>query len=253
MSIFFSQIKKVFKDQNKENDFKIDNNHYIDQTFCFNSKDIDSNCFLSNNDDENFELLKDFKDFKIEWEKSKYIINQNHANFKQNLMNAFKKIQKSIELKDEIKTEEIWIKNWNNYLTSKRNEKRKKFSEKQIEKLKQIMFDEMYIPQIKDKFNNGNKVNNYLKEYEKIFEWKRISETNDYKKYKMFKDKSDKKGKIDCTNIEQGNLGTCYFLETLSTLSNYGQLIVQLFPNEYLNDKGIYEIFLFLMENGKKF
>ena len=76
-----------------------------------------------------------------------------------------------------------------------------------------------------------------MEEYDNIFEYKSISDLND--NYVMFENK------IDCTNVEQGTLGTCYFLETISTMSNYGQLLYQLFPNENINKNGIYEVCLF--------
>ena len=43
----------------------------------------------------------------------------------------------------------------------------------------------------------------------------------------------------------QGRLGTCYLLETISTLSNYGKLLYQIFPCEKINENGIYEICIF--------
>ena len=44
-------------------------------------------------------------------------------------------------------------------------------------------------------------------------------------------------------------MGTCYFLAVISTLSNYGQLLFQLFPNEKINNEGFYEICLY--DKGK--
>ena len=219
MSIFFSQIKKIFKDQNKDDNFTVNNNHYIDKTFCLNTRDIESNCFLSDDDNKNFELLKDF--LKIDWKYKSNItkINENQYNFQVNLSNAFKEIQKTPILKDEIKTEENWIRYWKYYLIYQKNEQGRKFSANQIEKLKDIAFEEMYIPQIKEKFFNSNKIDNYLKEYKRLFEWKSISQIKNNKKYKMFKDKNDKEGTMDCTDVKQGGLGPCCFLETISTLS----------------------------------
>ena len=69
---------------------------------------------------------------------------------------------------------------------------------------------------------------------------------------KDFKDLKIFRNKIDCSNISQGNLGTCYFLEALSILSNYGQLLYQLFPLEEINEEGIYEICLYHQEEWYK-
>ena len=54
------------------------------------------------------------------------------------------------------------------------------------------------------------------------------------------------------SNVKQGSLGTCYFLEAISTLSNYGQLLYQLFANENINNEGLYEIFLFYKGEWQK-
>ena len=62
-------------------------------------------------------------------------------------------------------------------------------------------------------------------------------------RFKIFEDN------INCNNISQGHLGTCYFLEALSVLSNYGELLYQLFPKEVLNNSGYYEICLY--HNGE--
>ena len=62
---------------------------------------------------------------------------------------------------------------------------------------------------------------------------------------KNFSDLKIFDNKIDCSNIKQGHLATCYFLEALSTLSNYGQLLYQLFPKEEINDEGYYELCLY--------
>ena len=62
-------------------------------------------------------------------------------------------------------------------------------------------------------------------------------------RFKIFEDN------INCNNISQGSLGTCYFLEALSVLSNYGELLYQLFPKEVLNNSGYYEICLY--HNGE--
>ena len=87
---------------------------------------------------------------------------------------------------------------------------------------------------LKQKYSNKSE---YLKAIDNKYEFKSISKIN--KNYKIFENK------INCTNVAQGELGTCYFLETLSTLSNYGHLLYQLFPKENINSEGLYEICLF--------
>lgn len=77
----------------------------------------------------------------------------------------------------------------------------------------------------------------YLEVIDTIFEYKSIS--NIKTKFQIFENK------INYTNVEQGNLGTCYFLETISTLYNYGPLLYQLFPKEKINSEGFYEICMF--------
>jgi len=93
------------------------------------------------------------------------------------------------------------------------------------------------------KYKDDIWVKNLLLKFEQIYEVKRISQLKDYHKYKIFENE------INCNNINQGELGTFYFLEALSVLSNKAQLIYQLFPTEELNNKGIYQIILY--HNGK--
>ena len=69
---------------------------------------------------------------------------------------------------------------------------------------------------------------------------------------KDFKDLKIFRNKIDCSNISQGGLGTCYFLEAVSILSHHGQLLYQLFPEEDINEEGIYEICLYHQEEWYK-
>ena len=108
----------------------------------------------------------------------------------------------------------------------------------EFEEMEKIIFQNMIIPNIKNYFKDSSE--KYLEEYDKIIEWKRIPLNQDYKIFD---------NKINSSNVKQGNLGTCYFLETISTLSNFGQLLYQLFPKEEINKEGFYEICLF--DNGK--
>ena len=96
------------------------------------------------------------------------------------------------------------------------------------------LFDELIKPKLKEKYKDKSK---YLKVIDNEFEYKRISEIN--KNFKIFDNT------LDSTKVKQGKLGTYYFLAVISTLSNYGQLLFQLFPNEKINTEGFYEICLY--------
>ncbi len=74
--------------------------------------------------------------------------------------------------------------------------------------------------------------------HEKIC-WKRISELKN-NNYSIFEKE------IDCTKFKQGDIGNCYFISSVATLSNYSQLIIQLFGQENINQEGYYEICLFI-------
>ena len=52
--------------------------------------------------------------------------------------------------------------------------------------------------------------------------------------------------KIDCTKFVQNSIGNCYFLNVISLLSNYGQLLTQIFRIDKMNLQGYYEICLFI-------
>ena len=55
---------------------------------------------------------------------------------------------------------------------------------------------------------------------------------------------------INCSLFQQSNfIGDCYFLDTLSVLSNYAQLLTQIFRIDKRNEIGYYEICLFI--NGQ--
>ena len=63
MSIFFSQIKEIFKNQTKDTDFDFIFGLYNDKTFRFIKNDMEpmSNCFLSFYDNSSFNQLKTFE------------------------------------------------------------------------------------------------------------------------------------------------------------------------------------------------
>ena len=254
MSIFFSQIKDYFKNQTKEIDFiyNYNSNNYKDKTFRFERYDNQPqyNCFLSYfsngtfNNDNSFELLIDtFKeDWLEEWKKNTYNLNKYRINiadkeFKDcydELKNKFSYIKNNFSIN-------YWKSNWKQILLQIKidiNDINKKnyisINNKEFEEIEKTVFQIMIIPSIKKYYDNSP--DRYLEEYDQIFEWKRIPLNENYKIFG---------NKINCSNVEQGYLGTCYFLETISTLSNFGQLLYQLFPNEQINDNGLYEICLF--------
>ena len=51
---------------------------------------------------------------------------------------------------------------------------------------------------------------------------------------------------INCTKFQQNFIGNCYFLDVVSLLSNYGQLLTQIFRIDKMNVQGYYEICLFI-------
>ncbi len=69
-------------------------------------------------------------------------------------------------------------------------------------------------------------------------EWKRIGEI--FEKSVIFEEY------IECDDINQGSLGNCYFLSTLSALTEFPHLIYQVFRTKEKNDKGYFEIVMFI-------
>ena len=242
MSSFFSQIEETFRNQTKENDFEKVDNQYKDKTFRFQAEDPEPeyNCFVSKRskkDGKNFELLEDI--FGGKWYK-----NWKYNNYKSS---EFPIEQKDLELSFNILqnysflpniTIDDWKTNWN-IIISENKDKQSLISPYKTFELD--FYDTVIRPKLKEKYSN---VPEYLKKIDKHFEVKSISKID--KDFKIFDNN------INCTNVEQGCLGTCYFLETISTLSNYGQLLFQLFPNEKLNKEGIYEICLFYKGRWQK-
>ena len=235
MSTIFEKVDKYFKEQNLDdpNQFEFDGNYYKDKTFCFDSHEVGKNCFLSSEDKKNFDLVKSFKryDWIQKWKSGWSVDNFSFENF-------------------NIDTNEL------NSCISFINKNHEDFDlnpncVNNLEELKQLLRDKIdkydFISEIFDIifsekiYNTIYRNNNekYIEEYRNLFEYKKISEMKNYNNYKIFENN------IDCTNIKQGCLGTCYLLETISTLSNYGKLLYQIFPCEKINDNGIYEICIF--------
>ena len=260
MSSFFLNIKNIFLKQKKA-DFEIIKNEegkirYKDKTFCFESSETKNNCFLSSYEDRQSKFLFDMRsDEYIDiWEKNDYSYPQ--FGFKKEELNPIKTYDHIKKLNERGKIfiidENDWLNNWESILKDNNHKK-----------LKIEIFKEFPFVKIKNYFMKNN--SELLKEYEKIFEVHSISECiknkmnylfydHNKKKYveKKFEDLKIFKNKIDCTNIQQGSLGTCYFLEALSILSNYGQLLYQLFPEENIKEDGFYEICLYYKEEWYK-
>ena len=57
-------------------------------------------------------------------------------------------------------------------------------------------------------------------------------------------------GNIEPNDIQQGSLGTCYFLSALSSLAERPNDVRALFYNQEINSAGIYLVYFYL--NGKR-
>ena len=230
-----TQIDTYFKDQSLDNSncFEKKGNYYQDKTFCFDSDEVEKNCFLSSDDKKNFELLKDLKEnvwiqaWKSGWDNDNFSYEGiNIDNKDLNLCNSY--------INNNYLELGLNSNNVQNLDELKEILKKKRDDYRFVSKIFDIVFsDKIYDVKYK------NKNEEYLKEYRNLFEYKRISEMPNYNNYKIYEND------IDCTYIEQGWLGTCYLLETISTLSNYGKLLYEIFPCKTLNENGIYEICIF--------
>ena len=227
MSLFFTKITEIFDNQKKEIDFTKVNNHYKDKTFTFDkdNQNPKTNCFLSYNEEKNFELLFDLYEsiWIKEWENNSYNNCEDFYINEADLESSYEVIIIFPDLK--IISKEEWKQNWKNII---KNYKHK------YNQLVPKLFKKIFEEKLKIKYKDKSK---YLKLIDDIIDYKSISEMNI--NFKIFENK------IDCTNIEQGLLGTCYFLAAISTISNYGQLLYQLFPKEKINPEGFYEICLY--------
>ena len=68
--------------------------------------------------------------------------------------------------------------------------------------------------------------------------WKRV--TDIYKKWELIENK------VELKDIIQGNLGDCYFLTALSSLTRYQYLLIEKFRTRKFNEEGYYEIIFFI-------
>ena len=161
-------------------------------------------------------MIEDLEKYKWwkEWKDNDYNKIQNF-DIKDIDLNLYFNILQKFDSTKNITINE-WLTNWKDIIKRNNN-------------LEQELFLKIFIPKLKQKYSNKSE---YLKVIDNLFKWESISKIS--ANFKIFENK------IDCTNIEQGSLGTCYFLETISTLSNYGQLLYQLFPKENINNEGFY-------------
>ena len=250
MSLFFTEITDIFNNQTRDNDFDLILNHYKDKTFRFKSMDFQpqNNCLLSYDEngifdeEKTLDLMADCLYFSWfeEWRQNNYDISRFPINIsEQDKDDCLNELQNNNLAKNNINR--IRFKNnWKLVLNQIKNHVNINNTLNNIEDFNNIelkVFKKMIIDNIKNYIRaTFNTPDEYLDEFGKYLEWKKIPLNENYK---IFDDK------IDCTNVEQGALGTCYFLEAISTLSNYGQLLYQLFPNENIKNDGFYEICLF--------
>ena len=68
--------------------------------------------------------------------------------------------------------------------------------------------------------------------------WKRVTEVSS--KWELFE------GKIEFNDVQQGSLGDCYFLSSITALTEYPYLIKEKFRTKSFNEEGYYEIIFFI-------
>ena len=210
MSIFFSQIKEIFKNQTKDKDFDFILGQYKDKTFRFIKNDIEpmNNCFLSFyndgrfNQQKTFELLNDIQKYywKKEWINNNYELSRfNIYIYDNELTKAYNAIKNYLNIKN-IYTIYNWKSDWKNVLNQIKNnvDPNNSIELNDFNEVENKIFDNMIEPNIELYF--GDTPEKYLEEYDNIFEYKSISDLNE--NYVIFENK------IDCTNVQQGSLGT---------------------------------------------
>jgi len=96
---------------------------------------------------------------------------------------------------------------------------------------------------IKKDGSNSDPYNSRREEYfydfnvkEDNVEWRRASEIFESGKFSIFE------GKIEFDDIKQGNVGNCYFMAALSAMTEFPQLICQIFKSFSIQSNGCYEI-----------
>ena len=68
--------------------------------------------------------------------------------------------------------------------------------------------------------------------------WKRVTEISP--KWELFE------GKIEFNDVQQGSLGDCYFLSSITALTEYPYLIKEKFRTQKFNEEGYYEVIFFI-------
>ena len=203
MSIFFSQIKEIFKNQTKDKDFDFIFGQYKDKTFRFIKNDMEpmNNCFLSFyndgsfNQQKTFELLNDIQKYnwKEEWINNNYELNRfNIYIYDNELTNAYSEIKNYLNIKN-IYTIYNWKNDWKSVLNQIKNnvDPNNSIELNDFYEVENKIFEKMIEPNIELYF--GDTPEKYLEEYDNIFEYKSISDLND--NYVIFENK------IDCTNV----------------------------------------------------
>ena len=239
MSKFFQFIDKVFKNQSKKKDFE-PKSSFKDKTFHFDIKDKEKNCILTDktiyNKIEKAEINKAIhiiynifdKYIKEKWIKNYKYIGKKFDMTK--LEDYYKKYTKTNTLSIDQSVIDKEFKEGKEHLDDGKTSRDFNFQK--------YCFVNEYINRNDEK----SEIESTLKIYNEIFEYKSLRKIKK-KKYKLFENE------LNCTYANQGELGDCYFIEALSILSNYGQLIYQLFPKEDIPSDGIFTVCLFI--NGE--
>ena len=69
-------------------------------------------------------------------------------------------------------------------------------------------------------------------------EWRRVTDISP--KWELFE------GKIEFNDVQQGSLGDCYFLSSITALTEYPFLIKEKFRTQKFNEEGYYEVIFFI-------
>ena len=69
-------------------------------------------------------------------------------------------------------------------------------------------------------------------------EWRRVTDISP--KWELFE------GKIEFNDVQQGSLGDCYFLSSITALTEYPFLIKEKFRTQQFNEEGYYEVIFFI-------
>ena len=158
MSIFFTKISDTFDNQKKEKDFVKEDNHYKDKTFFFdiNDQNPKTNCFLSYNNEKNFNLLFSlYESIWIEnWEKNLYNNCETFYIQNEDIESSYDILQKFSDLKNISK--EDWKINWKNII--------KKNKDKDHELVPKL-FKKIFREKLKQKYSDKSK---FLKLIDKI-------------------------------------------------------------------------------------